>query len=158
MLLFFGVIFLGLVVVDNLSAVTRNEGNISFNDAFYTFHLRFFGVRHKVKYHSDSERRNPLLPLHGLLFSICSKVSFIIHTHIDSIAHTTAFVNPSHHERTLDHGSAVIAMVYMLKLESRAVHALVAPLTTVRNNQFDVCSKLLTTNVSSPGRRRKITM
>ena len=72
--------FLGLgegVVLDNLRAVTTNEGNISFNDAFYTFHLRLYGVRHMVKYHSDSERGNPLSPLHGLLFSIRSKISLI---------------------------------------------------------------------------------
>ena len=93
MLLFFGVMFLGLGE-GLLLTISVNEGNASFNDAFYTFHLRLYGVRHKVKYHSDSERGNPLPPLHGLLFSICSKVSYIIHNHIDSIAHKTAFVNP----------------------------------------------------------------
>ena len=40
-----------------------------------------------VKNHSDSERGNLLLPLHGLLLSISSKGSFT-----DMIAHTTAFV------------------------------------------------------------------
>ena len=39
---------------------------------------RYFlcGVGHKVKDHSDSERRNPLPP-HGLLFPISSKGYFI---------------------------------------------------------------------------------
>ena len=33
-----------------------------FNDALNTFYLRFFGIMHMVKDHSDSERGNPLLP------------------------------------------------------------------------------------------------
>ena len=40
------------------------------------FILRLYGVGHMVKYHSDSERENPLPP-HGLLFPINSKGSFI---------------------------------------------------------------------------------
>ena len=39
--------------------------------------LRLYGVGHMVKDHSDSQRGNPLPPLHGLLFSISSKGSFI---------------------------------------------------------------------------------
>ena len=50
----------------------RKEGNVLFNDALNTFYLRLYGVRHMVKYHSDSERGNPLPP-HGLLVSIISK-------------------------------------------------------------------------------------
>ena len=50
----------------------RKEGNVLFNDALNTFYLRLFGVRH-----SDSERGNLLPPLHGLLFPINSKGSFI---------------------------------------------------------------------------------
>ena len=56
--------------------VRRKEGNVLFNDALNTFYLRFYGVRHIVKDHSDSERGNPLPP-HMLLFSITSKGSFI---------------------------------------------------------------------------------
>ena len=52
------------------------EGNVLFNDALNTFYLRLYGVRHMVKYHTDSERGNPLTPL-GLLFPINSKGSFI---------------------------------------------------------------------------------
>ena len=44
-----------------------------------------------VKDHSDSEKENPLPPLHRLLFPI-SKQMFFICTHTDRIAHTTAFV------------------------------------------------------------------
>ena len=52
------------------------EGNVLFNNALNTFYLRFNGVRHMVKDHSDSEKGNPLLP-HMLLFLINSKGSFI---------------------------------------------------------------------------------
>ena len=34
------------------------------------FYLRLYDVGHMVKDHSDSERGNPLPPLHGLLFPI----------------------------------------------------------------------------------------
>ena len=51
-------------------------GNVLFKDAFNTFYLRLYGVRHMNKDHSDSERGNPLPP-HGLLFPISSKGSLI---------------------------------------------------------------------------------
>ena len=41
------------------------------------FYLRLYGVGHMVKGHSDSERGNPLPPLHGLIFPISSKDYFI---------------------------------------------------------------------------------
>ena len=47
-----------------------------FNNALNTFYLRLYGVGHMVKDHTDSDRGN-LLPLHGLLFPISSKGSFI---------------------------------------------------------------------------------
>ena len=30
------------------------EGNVLFNDVLNTFYLRLYGIRHMVKYHSDS--------------------------------------------------------------------------------------------------------
>ena len=69
------------------------EGNVLFNNALNTFYLWLYGVRHMVKDHSDSMRGNLLLPLHGLLFQISSKGSFI-GTTPDRIAHTTTFVSP----------------------------------------------------------------
>ena len=54
----------------------RKEGNVLFNNAFNTFYLQLYGVRHMVKDHTYSERGNPLPP-HGLLFLINSKGSFI---------------------------------------------------------------------------------
>ena len=44
------------------------EGNVLFNDALNTFHLRLYGVIHEVNDHSDSVIGNPLPP-HWLLFS-----------------------------------------------------------------------------------------
>ena len=68
----------------------RNEGNVLFSDALNTFYLWLYGVRHKVKDQSDSERGNPLPP-HGLLFPISSKL-FYIHHLTGRITHTMAFV------------------------------------------------------------------
>ena len=56
------------------------------------FILRFYGIGHMVKDHSDSEKGNLLLP-HWLLFLINSKGSFIC-TIPHRIAHTTALVTP----------------------------------------------------------------
>ena len=56
--------------------VLESEINVLFNDAFNTFYLRLYGVRHMVKDHSDSEKGNPLPP-HRLLLSINSKGYFI---------------------------------------------------------------------------------
>ena len=67
----------------------RKEGNVLFNDTLNTFYLRLYGVRHMVKNHRDSETGNTL-PLHGLLFLISSKGSFIC----TRITHTTAFGTP----------------------------------------------------------------
>ena len=53
----------------------RTEGNLLFNNALNTFLIRLYGVGHMVKYNSDSETVNLLL--HGLLFLISSKGSFI---------------------------------------------------------------------------------
>ena len=54
----------------------ERERNVLFNHALNTFYLQFYGVRHMVKDHSDSEKGNPLPP-HRLLLSINSKGSFI---------------------------------------------------------------------------------
>ena len=53
------------------------EGNVLFNNALKRFYLWLYGVGHMVKDHSDSERGNPLPPLHGLCFPISSNGSFI---------------------------------------------------------------------------------
>ena len=69
------------------------EGNVLFNDTFNTFYLRLHSVRHMVKNHLYSERGNRLPPLHGLLFPISSKGSFIC-TIPERKAHILAFVTP----------------------------------------------------------------
>ena len=55
----------------------KEERNVLFNDTLNTFYLRLNGIGHMVKDHSDSERGNQLLPIHGLLFLNSSKGSFI---------------------------------------------------------------------------------
>ena len=64
------------------------EGNVLFNNSFNTFLIRIYGVGHMVKDHSDIERGDPLLPLHGLLFLISSKGSFTCSTPTARIAQT----------------------------------------------------------------------
>ena len=56
-----------------LSVGWRNEGNVLFNDALNTFYLRLYGVKHMVKFNTDSERGNPLPP-HVLLFLATARV------------------------------------------------------------------------------------
>ena len=60
-----------------LVIIIKKEGQVLFNDAFNTFYLHLYGIGHMVKGHSDSERENPLPRLHGLIFPINSKGSFI---------------------------------------------------------------------------------
>ena len=58
--------------------------------------------------HSDSERANPLLQLHGLFFLINSKGSFIFRYHM--IIHAMAFVTPVV-EHWLEHKSLFVGGV-----------------------------------------------
>ena len=60
-----------------LNSLESRERNVLFNAALNSLYLRLYGVGLMVKDHSDSERGNPRLPLHGLLFPINSKESFI---------------------------------------------------------------------------------
>ena len=55
----------------------RKGGNVLFNDTFNTFYSWLYGVGYMVKEFSDSKIGNPLPSLHGLLFLINSKGSFI---------------------------------------------------------------------------------
>ena len=78
----------------NLTEVNNSileEGNVLFNDAFNTFYLRLYGVRHMVKDHSDSKRENPLPP-HGLLFFDYQQGLFYMHHPTDRIAFVTPVV------------------------------------------------------------------
>ena len=54
------------------SEMGEGEGNILFNDTLNTSYLCFM-----VKEHSNIQRGNLQLPLHGILFPISSKGSFI---------------------------------------------------------------------------------
>ena len=53
---------------------------VLFNDALSTFLIWLYGVGHVVKDHSYSKKGNPLPPLHGLIFLISSKRTFICTT------------------------------------------------------------------------------
>ena len=44
------------VILKQMNYGTAIEGNILVTNAFNTFYLRLYGVRHTVKDHSDSER------------------------------------------------------------------------------------------------------
>ena len=70
----------------------RQEENVLFKDALVTFYLWLCGVVHMVKDHSNSERGNLLLPLHGFLYSINIQGTFYMHSPIDRIVHTIAYV------------------------------------------------------------------
>ena len=59
---------------------------------YLTTHSTHLIYGYMVKDHSDSERGNLLWPLHGLLFPINSKGSFIGTITQYRIEHTTAFV------------------------------------------------------------------
>ena len=48
---------LAVALVPHSLNLRRKEGHVLFNDALNTFHLRLYGVRHRVKDHSDSEGR-----------------------------------------------------------------------------------------------------
>ena len=65
-----------------------------FNNILNTFSLRLYGVGHMVKDQSESDRGNPLPPLHRSLFLISSKGCFFIHHPMDRIAHNMTFVTP----------------------------------------------------------------
>ena len=55
----------------------REEIDVLFSNILNTLYYGYIGVRHMVNVHKDSEKENPLPPLHGLLFSINSKGYFI---------------------------------------------------------------------------------
>ena len=67
------------------------EGNVLFNDTLKTFYLWVIRHQHMVKAHTDSERGNLLPPLHGLLFPISIKGSFICNHSPDRITYTTGW-------------------------------------------------------------------
>ena len=69
----------------------RKQRNVLFNDALNTFYLWLYGVGHRIKDHSDSERRNPLPP-HTLLFPIRDLLSSLSHRQ-DSTYHNLCYTN-----------------------------------------------------------------
>ena len=67
----------------------RKEGNVLFNDALYGL----YGVRHVVKYHTDSESGNTAAATWATL-SDSQQGFFYMHHPTHRIAHTTAFGTP----------------------------------------------------------------
>ena len=55
------------------------EGNVLYNDTLNTFYIRLYGVKHMVKDHSGSERRNPLPPHTRIANIHVIVLSFIIY-------------------------------------------------------------------------------
>ena len=82
-----------LKTIFNIYTVRTKEGNVMFNEGLTTFYLRFYGVRHMVEDHSDSERGNRLPP-HGLLFPISSMGFYYMRHPTDRKTHATVFVTP----------------------------------------------------------------
>ena len=69
------------------SSSSRKERNVLFYEANNTLYLRLHGVTHNIKFHSGSERGNPLP-------QISSKCSFICIITQTGLTHATAFVSP----------------------------------------------------------------
>ena len=55
----------------------RKKRNVLFNNALNTFYVWLYSFRLVIKDYSNYKRGNLLPPLHGLLFLISSKESFI---------------------------------------------------------------------------------
>ena len=73
----------------------RRRRKCLFNDALNTFYIRlYYGVRHMVKEHSESERGNPLPPHWLLTLSDLQQGFFYMQYPTARIIHTTAFVTP----------------------------------------------------------------
>ena len=95
------------------------DGRICFNLMIHSTHfciLRLYCIVHIIKVHSDSDRGNLQLPLHGLLFPISNKGFFYMrHPRQDSTYHSLCYTScealvgtigdrstdPSHDEQTL---------------------------------------------------------
>ena len=71
----------------------KEEGNVLFNDTLNTFYLRLYGIGHMIEDHSDSERRNPLPPLPGLLFSISIILLYAPSHRQDSTYHSLCYIS-----------------------------------------------------------------
>ena len=69
-----------------LNVQEEEEGNVLVNDTLNTFLIQLYGIRHMVNDHCRA--------LHGLLFPVSSKGSFVCSPYRNRIAHATSFVTP----------------------------------------------------------------
>ena len=66
-------------------------------DALKTFYLQVYSVKHMIKDHSDTERRNRLLLHMGYSFFININFVFYMHHSLGKIVCITAFVISDEH-------------------------------------------------------------
>ena len=59
----------------------RKEGNVLFNDVLNTFYLRLYGVRHRVKDHSESAREETRCRHMGYSFRLTARVLLYAPSH-----------------------------------------------------------------------------
>ena len=57
------------------------EGNVLFNDTLNTFYLRLYGIRHMVKDHTDSERKETSCHHMGYSFQLAARVLLYASSH-----------------------------------------------------------------------------
>ena len=70
----------------------RKEGNVLFNNVLNTFYLRWYGIRHMVKDHSDKEKGN-MQPPHRQLFLIKQGFFYMHHSRQDSTYHDLCYTS-----------------------------------------------------------------
>ena len=68
----------------------RKEGNVLFNDALNTFHLRLYGITHMVKDHSEEARCRHM----GYSFRLAARVLLYASSHRqDNTYHSLCYTN-----------------------------------------------------------------
>ena len=76
------VIYLHFARANNMIVVRgRWKRNVLINDALNTFYLRLYEVGRMANDHSNSERGNPLPPLHGIFFRLAARVLLYAPSH-----------------------------------------------------------------------------
>ena len=77
------VIYLHFARANNMIGVRgRWKRNVLINDALNTFYLRLYEVGRMANDHSNSERGNPLPPLHGIFFRLAARVLLYAHSSV----------------------------------------------------------------------------
>ena len=77
------------MVIFHVARYNRKEGNVLFNNAFNTFCLQLYSVRHMVKKHSYTKRKPAATNTWAILF-IWHQRFFYMHHPTDRIVHIMA--------------------------------------------------------------------